>query len=90
MSGMDQPGTSEGSRPFVRSVPEAQEHVPLLGASESVTMRSGVVTLQPGESCGWHSTENHEEMVICLEGEGHIESGDMGRRRLAGSLKPAI
>ena len=82
MSGTGQPSTSEHRRPFVRSLPPAQEYVHLLDASESVTMRSGLVTLQPGENCGWHSTENYEELVICLEGEGHIESGDTGRRRL--------
>ncbi len=83
MSTMDQPRSSERSRPFVRSLPEAQEHAPLLDASESVAMRSGLGTLQPGEDCGWHSTENHEEMVICLAGEGHIESEGTGRQRLA-------
>jgi len=76
-SSLDQP-----RRPFVRALPDVQEYVRLLETGESVTMRSGLVTLQPGEDCSWHSTESHEELVICLEGEGHIESGDMGRRRL--------
>ena len=40
------------------------------GPPESVTMRSGQVVLQPGESVGKHSTECYEELVIILEGEG--------------------
>ena len=49
----------------------AQEYVRLLGGPpESVTMRSGAVTLQSGKSVGSHTTENNEELLIILEGSG--------------------
>jgi mannose-6-phosphate isomerase-like protein (cupin superfamily) len=49
----------------------AQEYVRLLGGPpESVTMRSGAVTLQPGKSVGKHTTENYEELLVILEGNG--------------------
>ena len=46
------------------------------GPPESVTMRSGYVVLLPEKSVGRHSTENYEEMVIVLEGEGELLLGD--------------
>ncbi len=42
----------------------------LVGPPESVTMRSGAVTLQPGKSVGMHTTENNEELLVILEGSG--------------------
>jgi mannose-6-phosphate isomerase-like protein (cupin superfamily) len=33
-------------------------------------MRSGRVYLQPGESCGQHSTNDREEILIFLSGKG--------------------
>ena len=42
----------------------------LCGPPESVTMRSGKVVLQPGESVGKHSTKDFEEFIIILEGKG--------------------
>ncbi len=48
-----------------------KEYIRLLGGPpESVTMRSGAVTLQPGKSVGKHTTENFEELLIILEGSG--------------------
>ena len=48
-----------------------KEYVRLLGGPpESVNMRSGAVTLQPGKSVGKHSTENNEELLVILEGFG--------------------
>jgi quercetin dioxygenase-like cupin family protein len=67
---------------WVRDLPETTEYVRLLGAPESLALHSGLVTLQPGENCGWHSTEHYEEMIIVLEGEGHLESEGIGRRPL--------
>jgi quercetin dioxygenase-like cupin family protein len=68
---------------FVRSVPSAQEPARLLGKDDAVGMRSGLMVLQPGQDCGWHSTENYEEMIICLAGAGEVASGDGPRRALA-------
>ncbi len=42
------------------------------GPPESVTMRAGAVTLQPGQSVGKHGTENYEEFIVVLEGQGSM------------------
>jgi len=67
---------------WVRDLPDTSEYVRLLGAPDSRALHAGLVTLQPGEDCGWHSTENYEEMIIVLEGAGHLESEGIGRRAL--------
>ncbi len=71
-------GSETAATSFVRDLPDTDEYVCLLGEPEAHALHSGIVTLQPGEDCGWHSTENHEEMIICLEGQGELasESGD--------------
>jgi mannose-6-phosphate isomerase-like protein (cupin superfamily) len=40
------------------------------GKAQTFGMRSGRVYLQPGESCGQHSTEAHEELLVFLSGAG--------------------
>lgn len=48
-----------------------KEYIRLLGGPpETVTMRSGAVTLAPGKSVGKHTTESFEELLIILEGSG--------------------
>jgi mannose-6-phosphate isomerase-like protein (cupin superfamily) len=42
----------------------------LLREPQTSGMRSGKVCLQPGESCGQHSTNQHEEMLVFLSGQG--------------------
>ncbi len=42
------------------------------GPPETVTMRSGLVVLSPGNSVGVHSTEGFEEVVLVLEGKGEM------------------
>jgi len=71
------------AEPFIRTLPQTHESVRLLGRPESVTLRSGLVMLRPGEDCGWHSTDNFEELIICLEGAGEVETERLGRRPLA-------
>jgi len=44
----------------------------LNGPPESVTMRSGLVTLSPGDSVGVHSTKSFEELITVLEGQGEM------------------
>ena len=39
---------------------------------DAVSMHSGLVTLEPGKSVGKHSTENCEEMIIVIDGEGEM------------------
>ena len=41
---------------------------------DTEVMHSGFVTLQPGETVGKHSTENREEVLIVLEGNGEFIS----------------
>lgn len=42
----------------------------LSGRPQTCGMRSGRVYLQPGQDCGQHSTEAHEEMLTFLAGSG--------------------
>jgi len=47
------------------------EYQELLGGKpQTCGMRSGRVYLQPGETCGQHSTDHHEEMLVFLSGQG--------------------
>jgi mannose-6-phosphate isomerase-like protein (cupin superfamily) len=47
------------------------DYQPLLaGKPGTCGMRSGRVYLKPGEDCGQHSTEAHEEMLVFLSGRG--------------------
>ena len=46
------------------------------GPPQSVSMRSGKVVLQPGETVGEHSTKENEELIIILDGEGQFLYGD--------------
>lgn len=50
----------------------------LSGPPETVTMRSGLVILQPGQTVGKHSTGTHEEMLVILEGKGTMTFKDGG------------
>lgn len=45
----------------------------LKGVPQTTGMRSGFVRLKPGESVGAHSTEEHEEALVVLRGEGKAE-----------------
>lgn len=54
----------------------------ILDSTKSVQMRSGFVTLQPGESVGSHNTGQHEELLVILEGKGEIEAQDLGRKTI--------
>jgi mannose-6-phosphate isomerase-like protein (cupin superfamily) len=63
------------------------ESIPLIkGPPESITMRSGLVVLQPGESVGKHNTGVYEEIVVALEGEGEMLFGDGGTMRLSTNI----
>ena len=47
---------------------------PLLkGAPQTTGMRGGFVRLKPGASVGAHSTEEHEEALVVLRGDGKAE-----------------
>ncbi len=50
------------------------DYVRLLGGPpESFGMRSGLVSLQPGQSVGKHNTEEYEELLIVLQGQGEMQ-----------------
>ena len=54
-----------------------KDYVPILtGPPESVNMRSGLVVLAPGKSVGKHSTEQNEELLVVLEGQGEMTFRD--------------
>jgi len=61
-------------KPRAKVVPlaSAGQHDTLLlgGPPETVTMKSGLVILQPGQNVGKHSTGSHEEMLLIVEGKG--------------------
>lgn len=48
------------------------------GFPDSVCMKSGLITLKPGEEVGVHSTESNEELLIVLSGSGkfYLNNGD--------------
>jgi len=48
----------------------------LSGKPQTCGMRSGRVYLAPGESCGQHSTKDHEELLVFLSGKGVILIGE--------------
>jgi len=45
------------------------------GAPATFGMKSGRVYLEPGQDCGLHSTEDREEQLVFLRGEGVAEIG---------------
>jgi quercetin dioxygenase-like cupin family protein len=61
-------------KPFVKTLEgRGETHLPLLTEGVARRMRAGMVTLEPGSSCGRHSTEDYEELLIILEGRGEAE-----------------
>lgn len=57
------------------------------GEPISAGMKSGKVYLQPGEECGWHSTDDHEETIVFLCGAGKAFTGDDGEFHEVGEGK---
>lgn len=53
---------------------ESNEYQRLLKrGEETVSMHSGLITLEPGMSVGKHSTKDCEEMIIVLKGSGELQ-----------------
>lgn len=68
-------------KPLLITLPkDGKEYFPVLQRGQTVGMRSGLVTLAPGEEVGEHTTGDHEESVIIIEGNG--EAVIDGRKRL--------
>ncbi len=56
---------------------ESNEYQRLLKRGEdSITIHSGLVTLNSGESVGKHNTNNCEEIIFVLEGKGELSIED--------------
>jgi mannose-6-phosphate isomerase-like protein (cupin superfamily) len=50
----------------------SKDYEPLLEPPTTVRLRSGCITLKPGESVGEHSTQGHEEVLIVLSGRAEL------------------
>jgi quercetin dioxygenase-like cupin family protein len=70
--------------PLIVNLPdEYKDHFEILNKSQTVTMQSGLVTLLPGQDVGSHNTENYEELIVVLEGNGEVETDSFGRRKIS-------
>ncbi len=59
--------------PVLVKLTQTDEYQRLLGGAPSTAgMKSGCVTLKPGESVGEHKTQGKEEAIIILEGEANV------------------
>jgi mannose-6-phosphate isomerase-like protein (cupin superfamily) len=78
----DIPSPSISAKPAPRRFvldPAAAGYTRILGGPpDSVTMRSGLVVLAPGESVGRHNTESYEEVLVVLAGSGELRFPDDG------------
>ena len=74
--------------PLVMPLECSQGYCALLqGLPQTAGMRSGLVRLQPGETIGWHTTGDHEESLIILEGQGKaLIEGQQGQPFVAPAL----
>lgn len=71
--------TKSRKMPFVADLPSnGEKYVPVLNRENAAVLKSGVVTLQPGESIGSHNTEDKEELILILEGEGTVVTEQNG------------
>ena len=67
------PLSSQMSRPQPLTLPLEcpKGDCPLLrGAPQTTGMRSGFVSLKPGATVGWHTTNQNEEALVILHGRG--------------------
>jgi quercetin dioxygenase-like cupin family protein len=61
------------NEPLVIELTDAAGRQSLLnGPPQTWGMRSGCVTLAPGQEIGQHTTEAHEEALVVLAGEGAV------------------
>ena len=57
------------------------------GQPQTCGMRCGRVYLKPGQTCGQHSTAEHEETLVFLSGQGELL---IGPRLRGGKLVPRL
>lgn len=69
---------AQAIRPCVKQLdPMAENYVPILdGPPQTAAMRSGSVVLQPLRSVGKHTTGDHEEVLVVLNGVGELRLPD--------------
>ena len=61
---------------FVLELNDKAEYQRILkGQPQTFGMRSGRVYIEPGQSCGRHSTKHHEELLVFLSGKGLLLIG---------------
>jgi quercetin dioxygenase-like cupin family protein len=54
-----------------------QSYIKLLGGPpETRSIKSGLVTLSPGQSIGLHSTKANEEVIVPLAGVGQLQCAE--------------
>ncbi len=69
--------------PFIKELPtEDLSYHPIIKPPQSARMRSGFVTLESGAEVGEHSTHDHEEMLVVLQGHGEVEIEGQGRQKI--------
>ncbi len=63
-------------KPFRIVLKSKKRFLRLLGEKgRGIALRSGLVTLKPGETIGTHITENKEEVILILEGTARVLYG---------------
>ena len=69
--------------PTVVTLPTGESaYFPILDTPRTVNMKSGLVTLEPGQSVGEHSTGQHEETLVILDGMGEVEAEGIARQKI--------
>ena len=63
---------------------DRNKYIEILRPPRTVTMRSGLIQLTPGEDVGLHSTKQDEEMLIILEGQGQVEIEGRVKLKISG------
>jgi mannose-6-phosphate isomerase-like protein (cupin superfamily) len=73
---------------FVATLGNNNEYQPILnGKPQTCGMRSGRVYLEAGKSCGQHSTNAHEEILVFLNGQGEALIGQENKSHQVGKGK---
>jgi quercetin dioxygenase-like cupin family protein len=73
---------------FVVTLENSVEYQQILnGKPQTCGMRSGRVYLEAGQSCGRHSTNAHEEVLVFLSGQGLALTGEDNKHHQVGKGK---
>ena len=78
---MNNKNSAETLVPLVIDLAASGEHyIPVLKPEQTAMLKSGLVTLKPGEEVGEHTTDSREEVIVFLEGSGEVETDRNGRK----------